>query len=239
MRNLITSRQNEQIKHLIKIKKNPTDYFVIEGEHALEIALQFGRVLQVFTVEDREVGDAVLTFITLDVAKKLSSKVSPSKVFALCYARDKLLDTNKHLLYLDGVSDPGNAGTLIRTALAFGFGGVIFGEGTVNPYNDKVLSSAQGAHFKIPIVQEDWKLLKNLKKDNYKVVTTVLNHESTKISNFKQNKCVLVLGNEARGISEEVYAVRDYNTIIPIALIDSLNVAVAGSILMYLLNANN
>lgn len=226
----ITSRQNETIKELVKLKNKPGNIFLIEGEHSLELALESGLALEVFTVEEKEY-TVPTTLITKEIAEKLTYKKSPSKVYAVCRVNDAPLDLTKHLLYLDGVSDPGNVGTLIRTALAFDFGGVVLSN-TVHPYNDKVLASAQGAHFKLPIVIGQPSDLNSLKKDGYNVVTTSLDKNSIEINSLKKDKYILVLGHETKGVSEEVLSNSDLNVIIPIKNIDSLNVSVAGAILI-------
>lgn len=227
----ITSRQNEKIKSLAKLKNKPGDTFLIEGEHSLELALEANLVLEVYTTIEKEYA-APTTLITNEIAAKLSSKKSPSKVFAVCKANDALLDYTKHLLYLDRVSDPGNVGTLIRTAVAFDFGGVILSN-TVHPYNDKVLASAQGAHFKLPIVQASEETFETLKDNGYKVIVTSLGAESKRPRELTKAKYVLVLGHETKGVSQDVHKRKDINVIIPIKNIDSLNVATAGAILMY------
>lgn len=227
----ITSRQNEKIKSLAKLKNKPGDTFLIEGEHSLELALAANLVLEVFTTSEKEYA-VPTTLITKEIAAKLSHKKSPSKVFAVCKVNDAPLDYSKHLLYLDGVSDPGNVGTLIRTALAFNFGGVVLSN-TVHPYNDKVLASGQGAHFKLPIIDASNVTLATLKKHGYKLLVTTLGAESKTPSELASGKYIVALGHETKGVSSEVFKEKDLNVIIPIKHIDSLNVAAAGAILMY------
>lgn len=227
----ITSRQNETIKSLAKLKNKPGRTFLIEGEHSLELALAANLALEVFTTEEKEY-NVPTTLITKEIAAKLSHKKSPSKVFAVCKANDAPVDYAKHLLYLDGVSDPGNVGTLLRSALAFDFGGVILNN-TVHPYNEKVLASAQGAHFSLPIEIANSETLRDLKKRDYKVIVTTLGAESKMPNALKPGKYIVILGHETKGVSEAVFKEKDENIIIPIKNIDSLNVAVAGAILMY------
>ena len=229
--NIITSKQNPKIKALVALKAKPKDELLIEGKHLIEMAIDANLVTEIFSVEKLNY-DVPMTLITPEIAEKLSGKVTTDGVFALIKKPCLKVNKNKHLLYLDEVSDPGNLGTILRTALAFDFGGVYLSEGSVNAYNEKVLSAAQGAHFLLPVKKSSLDELIALKKDGYKVVATTLNDAIT-IEEVKASKLVLVLGNEARGVSKDVLKIADYNVKIPMQHIDSLNVAVAGAILMY------
>ena len=143
---------------------------------------------------------------------------------------DLVPDIPDKLLYLDGVQDPGNVGTLIRTALAFSYSGVILSKDTASIYNDKVISSTKGAIFSLPIYN-DIDLI-SLKEKGYEIVSTSLkNAIDYKEYHFK-NKFVLVLGNEGQGVKEENLLISDYIVKINMDNIDSLNVGVAGGILM-------
>lgn len=229
--NIITSKQNPKIKALVALKAKPKDELLIEGKHLIEMAIDANLVTEIFSVEKLNY-DVPMTLITPEIAEKLSGKVTTDGVFALIKKPYLKVNKNKHLLYLDEVGDPGNLGTILRTALAFDFGAVLLSEGSVNAYNEKVLSAAQGAHFLLPIKKSSLDELIALKKDGYKVVATTLNDAIT-IEEVKASKLVLVLGNEARGVSKDVLKIADYNVKIPMQHIDSLNVAVAGAILMY------
>ena len=229
--NIITSKQNPKIKALVALKAKPKDELLIEGKHLIEMAIDANLVTEIFSVEKLNY-DVPMTLITPEIAEKLSGKVTTDGVFALIKKPCLKVNKNKHLLYLDEVSDPGNLGTILRTALAFDFGAVLLSEGSVNAYNEKVLSAAQGAHFLLPVKKSSLDELIALKKDGYKVVATTLNDAIT-IEEVKASKLVLVLGNEARGVSKDVLKIADYNVKIPMQHIDSLNVAVAGAILMY------
>ncbi|OQA79508.1 MAG: putative TrmH family tRNA/rRNA methyltransferase [Tenericutes bacterium ADurb.Bin239] len=229
--NMITSKQNPKIKALAALKAKPNDELVIEGQHLIEMALASNLVMELLTVNPLPYA-VPTTLITPEIAKKLSDKVTTDGAFALIKKPNLSLDKNKHLLYLDEVSDPGNMGTILRTALAFNFGGVLLSPRCVNVYNEKVLSSAQGAHFLLPLKKATLTDLISLKKEGYKVVVTTL-AKAVPIEAVPNDKLILVLGNEARGVSKPIFDVADYLVKINIRHIDSLNVAIAGAILMY------
>ncbi len=228
---IITSKQNPLIKDLIKIKSKPSDLLLIEGHHLTKMALSAKLVKTIFSVEDFHY-DAETILITREIAEKLSDKVSPEGVFALVSKPNIELNLNKHLLYLDEVNDPGNLGTLLRSALAFDFGGVLLSKGTVSPFNPKVLSSGQGAHFLLPLLSVTSKELVNFKNQGYRLVTTDVK-AGVQINPLKKEKVILILGNETRGVRPEISGLANDKVNIPIKHIDSLNVAIAGSILMY------
>ncbi len=228
---ILTSKQNPKIKALVALKAKPKDELLIEGKHLIEMAVSANLIIEIFSVEKLSY-DVPMTLITPEIAKKLSDKVTTDGAFALIKKPNLSLDKSKHLLYLDEVNDPGNLGTILRTALAFDFGGVLLSEGSVNPYNEKVLSSGQGAHFLLPIKKSSLKELTILKNEGYQVVVTTLG-EAITIEEVKASKLVLVLGNEARGVSKDILKIADCRVKIPMQHIDSLNVAIAGAILMY------
>mgnify|MGYP003309195658 CR=1 FL=1 len=135
------------------------------------------------------------------------------------------------VLFLDEISDPGNLGTLLRTALAFGYKDVIL-NGGCSQYNEKVLQATQGAIFKLNIVNNlDLKELKD-----YEILATEIKG-STELSQVKvSDKFVLVLGNEAHGVSQKILSLASKRIRIDINDIESLNVAIAGAIAMYKLS---
>ncbi len=228
---IINSRQNPFIKEVLKIKSKPSEVLLIEGHHLVAMALGANLVNTILSTEDFKY-PAETVLISKDIALKLSDKVTPEGVFALIKKPNLPLDLNKHLLYLDEINDPGNLGTILRSALAFDFGGVLLSPGSVSAYNPKVLSSGQGAHFLLPVKTIDSSELIKFKHNGYDLVTTDVK-AGVEINSLKTAKVILILGNETRGVSQEINELADYRVNIPIKHIDSLNVAIAGSILMY------
>lgn len=156
--------------------------------------------------------------------------------------RDNAAVCDGMYLYCDGVADPGNAGTLIRCADAAGAGGVVFSAGSVDIYNPKTVRATMGSLFHMPVYTDrDGKFADKMKKLGYRVIAGALTSDAKDYRQVQYPKnTVIVVGNEANGISEEVLAKSDETVIIPISgKAESLNAAVAGSILMYEWRRNN
>ena len=234
----IKSRQNDKIKEVVKLSNSKYSkeqkLFKIEGFHALEMAVESNVLKAVFsTKEIKDLDNSIPQYIiSKEIMAKISDAKNPQGVVAICkYLPTKKISSNKVLL-LDNVSDPGNLGTLLRTALAFGYNDVILGEGCVSQYNYKVLQSAQGAIFNLNIVNNfDLKLLKN-----YQIIATEIKGSADLDTLKPELKHVLVLGNESHGVSEKVLKLADKRVRIEIKNIESLNVAIAGAIAMYKLS---
>ena len=231
---VITSRQNNKIKEVSKLKiskySKENKLFLCEGEKALKMAISAKLVVDVFTLQELNLPYYINQYIvTKEILEKISSNVNPEGVvFTAKYSESNV--TGNKLVYLDQVSDPGNMGTIIRTALALGFDGIIYSQGSVSPYNEKVISATKGAIFSLPIKEGK---LEDLKGE-YQIIVSALHEKSIDIKDVKPNgKFVLVLGNEAHGVSKNTLKLADIVTHIPINNIESLNVAVAGAILMY------
>jgi len=237
MSEIISSKDNAKVKEAWKAKDGKGDYFLIEGFHLLEMALQAKAVKAIFAL--REYPSSVPTYmVTPEIIAKLSSTLHPEGIVALCAKKKVSSFSSSRLLYLDHVNDPGNVGTLLRTALSFGFHDVFLSKGTAEVYASKVLLASQGAIFFLNILssskgaEEDMAFLK---EQGYEIVSTTLQNAKTPEEIPPFAKLALVLGNEARGVLPEVLASSSFSIKIPMGGIDSLNVGVAGGILMYLL----
>ena len=231
---MITSKDNAKIKELAKLKtskyRNQTKTFLVEGKHLVSEAKASGLLIEAFSLDDIP----GYTQVSADVMKKLSSTDTLVSEVALCKMKEELPLDSK-ILILDKIQDPGNLGTLLRSAKAFSFNTVVLGEGTVDLYNEKVIRSSQGAVFKLNIIKKDLvEFIPTLNK--YKVYgTNVRNGIDIKEVKDKDN-IALILGNEGNGISNEVNDLVKYNIYIKMDNMESLNVGVAGSIIMYELN---
>lgn len=232
---IITSLTNPYIKELNELKKNNAkkekNMFLVDGLDFILLAKQNNLLKEILTLSYlEEYQDIKQIIVTKPILDKLSINKTSSNVIGVCYySQNKEIKGDK-LLYLDGVQDPGNVGTLIRTALAFSYSGVILSKDTASIYNDKVISSTKGAIFSLPIYN-DIDLI-SLKEKGYEIVSTSLkNAIDYKEYHFK-NKFVLVLGNEGQGVKEENLLISDHIVKINMDNIDSLNVGVAGGILM-------
>ena len=228
----IESRQNQKIKDLVKLS-NPKyqkerKLFKIEGFHSLELAKLSGSLECVFVTKEIPHLDVDQYIVSEDIMKSISSAKSPQGVICICsYIAEKEVTGNKVLL-LDNVSDPGNLGTLLRTALAFGYKDILL-RGGCSQYNEKVLQSTQGAIFSLNILNNfDLRKFKG-----YTIIATEIKGSVDLSTVGKVNKHILILGNEAHGVSEELLGLADKRVRINIANIESLNVAIAGAIAMY------
>ena len=228
----IESRQNQKIKDLVKLS-NPKyskekKLFKIEGYHALEMAKESGVLESVFTTKEIKDLDVIQYLVSKDIMESISNAKSPQGVICVCNCLQEKPIMSEKVLLLDNVSDPGNLGTLLRTALAFGYNDVIL-KGGCSQYNEKVLQSTQGAIFILNILNEY--NIQNLK--GYEIIATEIKGSVDLSTVGKINKHVLVLGNEAHGVSEDILKLANKRVRINIKNIESLNVAVAGAIAMY------
>lgn len=179
--------------------------------------------------------------VSESIMKELSDTVTPQGMIGVFeIPKFKSECVSEKILALNGVSDPGNVGTLLRTALAMGFLTVICDEKTADVYSPKVVRSAMSAVFSLNILRTESLLgtLGELKKDGYTVCTGILSDKSENIGNisFPKNN-IIVLGNEANGVEKEIAEMSDILYIIPMnSAIESLNVAVSGGIAMYCAN---
>ena len=229
----IDSKQNQKIKDLQKLSvpkfSKEQRLFKIEGFHALDMARKSGSLLSVFTTKEIKDLEVPQYLVSKEIMESISSAKTPQGVVCVCtYLEEKPIKSHK-VLMLDDVQDPGNLGTLLRTALAFGYNDVIL-KGGCSPYNEKVLQSTQGAIFKLNIVNYEGSLPKG-----YEVIATEIKGSVDLSTIIKVNKHILVLGNEAHGVSKEILDIANKRVRIDIKNIDSLNVAIAGAIAMYTL----
>lgn len=240
----ITSVNNPLIKELalLKNKKERINQqrFIVEGYHLVEEAYKNNCLKQIFTIsEEINYSNIEIVKTTEAVIKKLSSTIEPQGIVGIVEMPKFEKKNYSKYLVLDDVADPGNLGTIIRSSLALGIEALIVSKDTVDEYNDKVLRSTQGAIFKLPIFREDLKeAINDLKEQKIPVlVTSLKDAEDVKDLN-RMDKFALVLGNEARGVKEELVNLAD--KVIKITMhnnVESLNVAMsAGMIAYYLMN---
>ena len=228
---IISSVDNPKIKYLCKLNKasfrKKEGKFIVEGKHLVKEARLKNLLIEAYSIEEKE------GYITVsdNVMKKITNTDTVVSEIGLCSMIQKEELTDK-LLILDSIQDPGNMGALMRSAKAFGFNTIILGNGSVDIYNDKVIRASQGAIFKLNFINASLpEFIKSL--NGYSVYgTNVVN--GIPLENVKKSpKMALVLGNEGNGISKEVFDVIEKNIYIPMDDTESLNVAVAGGIIMY------
>lgn len=230
---MISSTENLKIKELAKLNQSKyrkeKQMFIVEGAHLVKEAKELGLLIEAFSLEELE----GFTQVSEGVMKKLCNTNTVVDQIGICKMLPKGAISNKILL-LDRVSDPGNMGALMRSAKAFGFDTIILGDGCVDIYNDKVIRSSQGAIFKLNFIYSNLvEFIKNNKE--HKIYgTNVVNGIDVKNVEIVE-KMGIVLGNEGQGISKEVFDCLKKNIYIPMNNTESLNVSVAGSIIMYML----
>lgn len=241
---MITSQQNNQIKQWVKLhtrkEREKTGLFLVEGFHLIEEAFKSDWVIeQVILREDVELPKIYhnLPFVTVSHAifSHLSRTKTPQGIMAVISKQQDMAVVGNRLLLIDGVQDPGNLGTMIRTADAAGFNSIILGEGTVDVYNDKVIRATQGSLFHLNIVEKNLLAeIEKLKAAGYKVWATALNHATNYLDTPEAAKMALILGNEGAGVQEAILKMAHHVVTIPIyGKAESLNVSVAAGILMY------
>ena len=231
MKKYITSSSNKLIKDLIKLKNNKEERFLIEGKDLLDLAYLNNLLEIVITTEDNDEFNNVETIIVPKfILEKLSNNKSVQSYIGVSRLPKISSKLGDKLVFLDGVQDPGNVGTIIRTALAFSYDGVILSKDSASLTNSKVIQSTKGALFSIPLSNQV--SLKELKEQGYMIIVTSLEDSINYLKTPKFDKFVLVLGNEGQGVKKENIELADTVVRIEMGNIDSLNVAVAGGILM-------
>lgn len=240
---LITSIKNEHIKELVKLKekkyRDETKTFLVETKHLVLEAYKSGLIKELI-LEQNEIFpiDVPTTYVSKEVLKKLSSLESPSNVMAIVNKREETNNIGEKVLILDKIQDPGNLGTIIRSAVAFNIDTIICSKDTVDVYNPKVVRASQGMMFHIPILTKNIEnFIPELKKQDYKIVgTKVTNGHDVRTSSIYSH-FALVIGNEGQGISKNIDELCDEYLYIKMnENCESLNASVAASILMYEIN---
>ena len=239
---LIESVDNKKIKTLRKLHqkkyRDEEKKFLVEGIHLVNEAYNSGNLLEVILINSEEVDFNVpVTYVTDNVMKSLSNLDTPYNIIGVCSYSNNQKIGNK-VLMLDNIQDPGNLGTIIRSSVAFNIDTIIISNNTVDLYNDKVLRGCQGMNFHINIIRDDLKkYINNLKNNNYKIFTTDVNNGKELKSIKTSDKYVIIMGNEGNGVSKEISDMSDEKIYINMnENCESLNVAVATSIILYQLS---
>ena len=232
----ITSLNNPKVIFWAKLKmkkyRDIEHLFIVESEHLVSEALKKGIVKEIITTEEKEY--EVPTYnVSAEIMKRISTLITPSKIMAVC---EYLMpdDIRGNILLLDHIQDPGNLGTIIRSAVAFNFSTIIVSEDTVDFYNDKVIRSSEGMIFNINLVKDDLlSIIPVLKEKGYKIYGTDVK-KGKNIKTIDNKECAIIIGSEGKGMSIEVKELCDDFIYINMSkTCESLNAAVASSIIMY------
>lgn len=241
----ISSLQHPLVKHLVKLRESreyryETSRVVISGLKLIQ-ELSSSRPFRTLILEEGFIPSfscpAVEIYsVPTAVLKKITGLVNPEPIAAeLDMPLTQDLSSLNYLLILDGISDPGNLGTLLRTALALGWEGAFLTPGSTDPFNEKAVRAAKGATFKLPVKSGSWQELTALLQEK----KYTLYAADAKGKNFSECRIsapiALALGNEAHGLARELTAAAQLLAIPMSGPMESLNVASAGAILMYAL----
>jgi len=251
---VISSRTNARVKQLRAAFQGHArlsgGMVAIEGDHLLEEALRSGTVLKTaFVSERREVPKIVPRGVeVLRLTEELFGSVvetqSPQGVAALMVPPVFVLDdvmgasgAAPLILIAVGLQDPGNLGTLVRSAEAFGATGVLTTPGTVSAWNQKALRASVGSVFRVPVVGVDASEIKELKRRGVKLIAAVGADGAGVVAAQEMDfmtGCAVMIGNEGSGLAAEWMEMSDARVVIPCpGAVESLNAAVAGSLLLY------
>ncbi len=252
----ITSKDNEQIKHIKKLKekKYREEYneFIIEGIKMIEEAMQENvKIKSIIICDDCKTHGDITNELMYEIAKlnciyvaekvfsTITDVINPQGIMAIVekpISEEKEIDYNEtNFLLLDNIQDPGNLGTILRTADSLNIKQIILSKGSADAYNLKVVRSTMGAIFRVKIieVQNLSKTVKEMKKHKIKVYATDLQTDKS-IYDVNYEKSAIVIGNEANGVSTEVLEEASERIKIPMTgKTESLNAAVATSIILY------
>lgn len=242
---LITSENNDIIKKIKKLKnkkgRDEEGLFFVEGNVSVLEALKSDFQIKYLIIGqdfkiDIPTGDFEIIHTTEKIFKKISDTISPQMIMAIIkiprYEESNYIKENGVYVIADNVQDPGNLGTIIRTADAFGISAVFTVNNCVDVFNPKVLRATMGSIFHIPVIATSSQILLKLKRKGIKVFATHLKAKKFVHEYNISEKVAFVLGNEAKGVSV-VDMVDDFVKIPMTGEAESLNVSIAASIFLY------
>lgn len=241
---MITSIQNQKVKQWNKLKTKKerikTSSFLVEGFHLVEEAWKSNwQIHEIILQENISLPSWCENFpveiVTESVFKTIAQTTTPQGIAAVISMKKYHTYTGNQVLLVDEIQDPGNLGTIIRTADAAGFAAIILGKGTVDMYNEKVIRATQGSLFHIPVIEADLQEeITKLKQNDFAIWAATLENAVHYTELAVSEKTALIVGNEGAGINSNVMKLADQGVKIPIyGKAESLNVSIAAAILMY------
>ena len=251
----LTAVNNPQVKAAAELKQKKyrleRGLFLAEGLRTVEEAVAYKAVVSIFytaieddrtraVLEEAAAQQVKLTCVSDTVLKKIADTETPQGIIAVCkmqpVALDDLLASGKMLLVLDRVGDPGNVGTMLRTADAAGIGGVVLLKGSVDAYAPKTVRSSMGSLFHVPVLAGvgETAFIDSAHNAGYELLVTCLDGADNLYKADLHGRLAFVMGNEANGVSRELLAAADKRVYIPMAgRAESLNVAMAAGVVMF------
>ena len=251
----ITSKDNETIKHIRKLKekKYRDEYgeYVIEGIKLINEAIEENAKIKTILVCDNckkqkkinqnsmyEVAKQNCLYVDEKVFNTITDVQNPQGILAVVEKKGEEKEINYNedvIVVLDDIQDPGNIGTILRTLDSIGLSKVIICKKSGDVYNSKVVRSTMGAIFRVKIIESEnlVETLKIIKKHKFKVISTSLDTDKN-MYDVEYKKVAIVMGNEANGVSKEIQEMSDEKIKIPmIGKTESLNVSVATAVVLY------
>lgn len=252
---VITSKENEYIKHIKKLKdkkyRDLNKEYIVEGIKMVEEAIHEKCAIKQIVICDDcektsnitreqmyEIAKQECIYVTAKIFESITGVINPQGILAVVEKEEKGqedIEREEIIVALDDIQDPGNLGTILRTVDSIGLKQILVSKGTADVYNPKVVRSTMGAIFRVKIVEcEDLKTtLKNLQKQKYQVIVTSLETENS-IYDISYEKKVIVIGNEANGVKKEIQEIANQKAKIPmLGKTESLNASVATGIILY------
>ena len=253
--NIISSKDNELVKNIKKLKdkkyRDLENVYIVEGiKMVKEAILENASIKQIIICDDCEKSDLIskemmyeiakydCIYVTNKIFKYITEVQTPQGVMAIIEKnnKDKEINYNEDIIVaLDDIQDPGNLGTILRTVDSIGLSQILVSKGTADPYNPKVVRSTMGAIYRVKVIECDnlKETLKEIKKNKFKILVTSLD-DSKSVYDIKYYKKVIVIGNEANGVEEEIVKLADEKIKIPmLGKTESLNASVATGIILY------
>lgn len=249
MREIITSRKNPLIQNVRKLLSSRSvrekqGLFVADGTKLLTEAIRYYPGLETVILSEGVQVPGIPEYVRIvevpeDVMASVSPMEAPQGALFLCRMPEKTAFVPKPgMLLLDGIQDPGNVGTILRTADAMDVPVVLL-PGCADPWNWKTVRSSMGAVFRTPVIQSDWETVKNACREaGIPLGVTALSDRAVDIRTAKLGEMALVIGSEGRGVRQEILESADQELIIPMTPhCESLNAAIAAAIVMWQIRA--
>lgn len=237
---LYSSIDNKKIKEIKKLNlkkyRDKTNLFLVEGEHLVIEAYKSGYLKELILEQDNDLNlDITTNYVTNNVLKYITNLDTPQSILGICSKTQNDTIKGNRLLILDDIQDPGNLGTIIRSAVAFNVDTIILSFNTVDLYNSKVIRASQGLIFHINIIVMDLTTtIPKLKNEGYQIIGTKVTDGKSLKSIEKKKKFAIIMGNEGNGVREDILSLCDEYLYIDMNKnCESLNVGVATSIILY------
>lgn len=237
---MIESINNEKIKKYSKLLqkkyRDETNLYIVSTDHLVKEALKRNVVVDIFLLDEKVNTYGKVTYVTESVMRKLTNLKTLPSVVAIV-KKEESKDIKGNVILLDGLQDPGNVGTIIRSAVAFNIDTIIVGDNTVDIYNEKVLRASEGMIYNVNIIKNNLvDAIMKLKLDGYTIIGTKVDNGKN-IKEINASKYAFIVGNEGNGINNNILDLCDEYVYINMNnSCESLNVSIASSIIMYEIN---